>query len=373
MKKVNLATQMIQKRIAHADHALAGIPSERQLAEELGLSRTTVRTAVLQLLEQGTLTRQENGRLEVAQSADGRTRKTIGFVVPAGGSPDFEQWRQGVDGVLEGHHVIVRHVSYAHWADAALQEALTGFDGMFFIPSAEKIPAWLAAKMKTSQCRVVVLDQDESAAGLPSVTLFPPAVESKLFDHLRALGHRRIDCVNVQAEDAVIVDRIEAWRQYIELHGLEGQLRSLAVHRPIESGYQVIRDALREGRPVGSAIFCTTGPAAIGAMRALHEAGLEIGRDVSVCAVNSEGVGRYLLRTLTALEAPPRALYLRRPAEWMLGEGSWQGPLLTQPEDVPLFKGESTGPAQASLVVPGDTRLENYSAGNNPYKVRVGV
>ncbi len=372
-KKVNLATQMIQKRIAHADHALAGIPSERQLAEELGLSRTTVRTAVLQLVEQGTLTRQENGRLEVAQAADGRKRRTIGFVVPAVGSPDYEQWREGVDGVLEGHHAIVRHVSYGHWADVALQEALTGFDGLFFIPPAEKIPSWLAAKMKASPCRVVVLDQDESAAGLPSVTLFPPSVESKLFDYLRSLGHRRIDCLNVQAEDAVILERISAWRQYIEFHGLEGQLRSLAVRRPIETGYQLIRDALREGRPVGSAIFCTTGPAAIGAMRALHEAGLEIGEDVSVCAVNSEGVGRYLLRSLTALESPPRALYLRRAAEWMLAEEPWQGPLLTQPEDVPLFKGESTGVAQSSLVVPHSIQLKDSSAPTNPVKVKAGV
>jgi LacI family transcriptional regulator len=128
-------------------------------------------------------------------------------------------------------------------------------------------------------------------------------------------------------------------------------LRSLTGRKPIESAYQTIREALEEGRPVGSALFCTTGPAAIGAMRALHESQLEIGSDVSVCAVNSEGLGKFLLKSLTALEAPPRSLYLRKVSEWMLGDGDWEGPLLIQPDDVPLFAGESTGPAPASPVV----------------------
>jgi DNA-binding LacI/PurR family transcriptional regulator len=367
MKKVALATQMIQKRIAHADHVLVGIPGERQLAEELGLSRTTVRTALQQLMEQGTLIRQGNGRLNVAEPRDGRRRKTIGFVAPAVPSADFEQWSEGVQGALEGHQVTIRPVSYAHWADPAIQEALSGFDGLFFIPPAEKIPSWLAAKMKESACRVVVLDQDETSAGLPSVTLFPPSAEQKLFDHLTSLGHQRIDCLNTQAEDQVIQGRISVWGKYLETHGIAGQLRSLSVRKPIETAYQLIRDALQEGRPVGSALFCTTGPASIGAMRALHEAGLEIGRDVSVCAVNGEGVGRFLLRSLTALESPPRALYLRHASEWMLGDGDWEGPLLIQPADVPLFEGESTGPAPASPIVslapswktiPASTRVE---------------
>jgi len=352
MKKVAMATQMIEKRIAHADHVLAGIPGERQLAEELGISRTTVRTALQELMSRGTLVRQENGRLGVAEPADGRPKhRTIAFAALAMASADYDRWREGVNGVLEGHPVTVRPVAYAHWADPTLQEALSHFDGMFFIPPSEKIPGWLAAKMAASSCRVVVLDADESEAGLPSVTMFPPSAERKLFDHLCGLGHRRIDCLNTQAEDAVILGRISEWKRYLDDHGLPGQLRSLATLKPFEAAYQLIREALREGRPVASAIFCTTGPAAIGAMRALHEAGLEIGVDVSVCAVNGEGIGQYLLRSLTELASPPRARYLQRAAEWMLEEGEWEGPLLIQPEDVPLFEGESTGPAPASSIV----------------------
>ncbi|RYX85993.1 GntR family transcriptional regulator [bacterium] len=355
MKKVALAAQMIEKRIAHADHLVGGIPSERQLAEEMGLSRSTVRTAIQYLVEKGTLTRHENGRIKVAAPADGARHCSVCFIAPVGSSGDVDQWRESAQGVLRSvfqqDDVTMRSFAYAHLGDPTIQEALAGFDAAFFITPAERIPAWLVAKIKDSSCRVVVLDQDESDVGLPSVTLFPPAMESKLFDHLYRLGHRRIDCLNTQESGVVIQERIAAWRDYLQSHGLQGQLRSLEKRSPIESAYRVVRDALQEGQDIASALFCTTGPAAIGAIRALHEVGLKIGSDVSVCAVNSEGLGRYLMTSLTALEAPPRALYLRRVAEWMTSDDQWQGPLLIQPDDLLLFEGESTGVPLASRLI----------------------
>jgi DNA-binding LacI/PurR family transcriptional regulator len=207
------------------------------------------------------------------------------------------------------------------------------------------------ANIRRSRCRLIVLDQDETAGGLPSVVLFPPAEEVRLLEHLADHGHKRIDCINTQSRDGVIQDRIETWRQFIDRNGLSGQLRSQPIFEPIEGAYRLVKDLLHEGRPLGTAQFCTTGPAAIGAMRALHEAKLEIGQDVSVCAVNDEGLGRYLLKSLTALESPPRALYLRQAVQWMFGDADWEGPLLVQPRQVHLFVGESTGPAPAGPVV----------------------
>lgn len=355
MKKVVLAAELIEKRIAFADHVATGIPGERQLAEELGLSRTTIRTALHQLVEQGTLIRQENGRLEVAVTTQNARTRTIGFIAPVGTSSNRDEWRESLDSVVQGmaqeYSIVVRAVAYGHWADPAIQEALTGFDGAFLMASSENIPPWLLTKIKESPCRILSLDRDLTASGLPSLLLFPSFAERKLFDHLSRFGHRHIDCLNTQEEDAVIKDRIAAWKEYIDSRGMEGQLHSLARRKPAESAYQLVRDALQEGRRLASALFCTTGPAAIGAMRAFHEAGLKIGDDVSVCAVNSEGIGRLLLRSLTALEAPPRALYLRQACQWMLGEQEWQGPLLIQPNEVPLFEGESTGPVPTNSLV----------------------
>ncbi|BCM88597.1 putative HTH-type transcriptional repressor ExuR [Abditibacteriota bacterium] len=350
MRKATLAVQTIEKRIAHADHIMAGVPSERQLADELGLSRNTVRVAVQHLVQKGVLVRQNNGRLNVAPPSNPQ-RRTLCFIVPAGHSTDVDEWRQSVVGLLEGtfqdYDVTLRNIPQGHWGDPVIQEALSSFDGAYFLAPAEKIPNWLIAKMKDSPCRVVVLDQDVSAVGLPSVVLFPPAAEHKLFDHLYNLGHRQIDCLNTQETGAVVAGRMTVWKEYLASRGIKGKLHSVEKRKPVESAYEYIRDALRSGVPLASAIFCTTGPAALGAMRAFYEGGLKVGVDVSVCAVNSEGIGRYLMPSLTALESPPRSLYLRQASEWIITGEEWHGPLLIQPDDVPLFQGESTGPALA--------------------------
>ncbi|RZA22847.1 MAG: GntR family transcriptional regulator [Proteobacteria bacterium] len=354
MKKVALVAQMLEKRIAHADHVLGGIPSERQLAEEMGFSRSTVRNAVQSLVENGTLTRQENGRLDIAAPINGTRRRIVSVISPSGQSGDVDQWRESIDAVLNGSFgsemVTVRSFTYGHWADPAIQEALSGSDAAFLLALAEDIPIWLVDKIKDSSCRVVVLDQDKSHVGLPSVTLFPPAMEFQLLDYLYQLGHRHIDCLNAQERGSVIEGRISAWENYLEARDVKGQLYSMEMRNPHESSYRLMRDAIEEGKEIASALFCTTGPAAMGAMRALHEAGLKIGSDVSVCAINSEGVGRYLMPSLTALEAPPRALYLRRVSHWMLSDEKWQGPLLIQPEGLLLFEGESTGAPSVSTL-----------------------
>jgi len=168
-------------------------------------------------------------------------------------------------------------------------------------------------------------------------------------EHLVNLGHRRIDCLNSQPRAPIIEGRIGSWETFIGDRGIEGSLYSLTEFAPLESAYQLVRNKLRAGSLLGPAMLCTTAPAALGAMRAFYEAGLKAGHDVSLCAVNDEGIGPYLVPSLTSLQSPPRVVYLRKALDWMLSGGQWQGPLLLQPHEseVPLFVGESTGPIPA--------------------------
>jgi DNA-binding LacI/PurR family transcriptional regulator len=344
--KARLAAELLRKRLEHADHQLRKLPGERQLADELGLSRNTIRAALNLLVKDGVMSRAANGRIAIrgARRPD-RQAKTIGFLAPSIFSMDYHLWFDGVTTALKGREATLRPLTYAHWGDPVIHQALNGLDGLFFIPPAEAVPGWLAAKMREAACRAVILDADESPAGLPSVVAFPARAVEKLLKHLCDLGHTRIDCLNTQAEDSVIRARIQVWREFLDRHGLFGELRSMTVSRPVASAYEIVRAALRSNRALAAAQLCTTGPAAIGAMRAFHEAGLEAGRDVSICAVNDEGMAPYQLKTLTALVSPPRAEYLRGAVRWMLSSGEWHGRLLLEPKDAPLFIGESTGPS----------------------------
>lgn len=350
--QTQLAIEMIRKRVRHADHAAYRLPGERGLAVELGLSRQTIRRAIDQLVTEGLLLRGETGRLGVnpALASDGRDRRPLlAFLNPGGGSPETLLWREGILGALADHDVVVRSLSYEHYSDPAISAALEGFDGLFFLPHAgEPTPSWLAARMLAARTRVIVLDHDESASGLRSVIVFPFAAGHKLLDHLRELGHRRIDCFNIQPHNPVISARIAVWREHLDRHGLDGDLLNHPADGSLPVAHRHFAHHLASGAPTGSALYCTTAMAAVGCMRAAHEHGLRLGADLSVCAVNDEGFGPYLIPSLTSLRATPRAQNLRKAAEWLLSGKNWARASLHQPADAPLFVGESTGPAPAN-------------------------
>src|SRR5205807_225087 len=102
----------------------------------------------------------------------------------------------------------------------------------------------------------------------------------------------------------------------------------------------------------GTALCCTTAPAAIGAMRAMRDRRIEVGKDVSVGVINDEGLGRYLSPSLTSIEMPAPEPYLAVCLDWMRRAGAgWVGSLLLQPQQLPLYVGESTGPCLAKLRI----------------------
>lgn len=344
--QTRLAVELIRKRLQHGDHAVR-FPGERQLALELGLSRPTVRKAVRQLADEGLLQRGPTGRLRESDSGEtGGRRPVIAFLHPGRIGGESALWRDGVYAAAEARGAVVRSLGYAHYGDPVISAAIDGFDGVFLLPlTDEKIPAPLLRRMSAATARIVVLDQDETAIGLRSVIVFPFASGDKLLEHLRGLGHRRIDCLNIHTHNPVIEARIAGWRGFMERHGLAGELITAPGGGSLEEAYALMSGRLKSGWLPGGAIYGVTVHAAIGAMRALHEHGLRIGRDVSVCAVNDEGLGRYLVPSLTSLQTPPRDRYVRKAVDWMTRRLDWKKPSLVQPKDAPLFVGESTGPA----------------------------
>lgn len=350
--QTRLAIDMIRKRVGHADHLAYRLPGERGLAIELGLSRQTVRRAINQLVDEGMLQRSPTGRLIVCQTFANNSedaRPLIAFLNPGGGSPETRLWLEGVSGALSGKAVILRSLSYEHYSDPAISAALEGFDAVFFLPRAtDPIPPWLISRLNSARPRVVIIDQDESAHGLRSVIVFPFVAGNKLLEHLHGLGHRRIDCYNVQPKNPVITARIAIWRDYLHSHGLTGELINHDGAGNLPDAYNHLSQHLTKQPLNCTALYCTTVAAAIGGMRALHEHGLQPGKDISVCAVNDEGFGPYLIPSLTCLRATPRAPHLRKAVKWLLTGEAWSKPSLHQPKDSLLFLGESTSPALKS-------------------------
>ena len=347
----------IERRIAAGDYMLKDLPGERRLAEEVGVSYMTARKAVTGLLERGVLARRPNGSLIVnPRHRDAAATVKVALLTPAYPSIHLLQCRDAVSRVAEARGVQFRPVEYVHWFDPNVAKAVAGSDGVIVIPSTEPIPARMLSVFTDPEKRVVFLDDDMTDHGIPSVRLFATAHITKVFDHLWKLGHRRIDCLNVQGRNCEVARRIDEWQAWRKRRGVDGSLIDAPVEPytdPTAAAYRIMQKTLRrKSESLGSAVVCTTQPAAIGAIRACHDHGLTVGRDISITAVNCEPTGRYFVPSLTGLEGPDVRPLLQRCFDWFAGrETAWSGPLLMVPARPSLFVGESTGsPTVASAV-----------------------
>jgi DNA-binding LacI/PurR family transcriptional regulator len=358
MAKYESICELIEKRIRLGDYAMKELPAEERLASEVGVSRMTARRAVLKLVKQGLLIRKPNGRLIVSrQTSAGESQPQLALLMPAFVSPEFERWRASLERVSIKMQARLRKLDFVHWNDPIISETFDSFDGVFLLAGSETVPEDVLTRMRESTTPLVVLDADWSTLGVRSIDLTPAKQMRDLMDHLAKLGHRKIAVVNTQPFHDVIRRRMEeiaAWQAEHRLHGRVINEPVQPYEDPLAKAYEVITKFHQARQPDFTAIVTTTMHAAVGVMRALHDSGLQVGRDISVCAPHDEGMARYLCPSLTSTQVPDPAPFLEVGLEWMLKNGSgWPGQMLLQPASVSLFVGESTGPC--SVPCPSET------------------
>ena len=347
-KYAHVAERFAQ-RIRKGDYHLHELPAERELAAEAGVSYTTARKAVQSLVNQGLLYRQPNGRAAVRPVEDGGERVApaqIALLTPAWESSTITRWRAALARSCSCLGASCRTVLFAHWDDPTIPNTIQGFDGTFLIPEPEPPTESLLGMLRQCARPIVVLGSDWSRHGLRSVMLDPAVLIHGVLDHLASLGHRTIDCFNVQPAKN---DHIMQWRLWCAAQHLTGELINDPVtpyEDPSPAAYAAIEGRLRAGQFQSKALYCTTEPAAIGAMAALIDHGLQPGRDVAVCTSDSGSYAAFGNPSLTAMADIAREPFISVCLDWMLGrlESSWPGPLLLQPADCHVVVRQSTVP-----------------------------
>jgi LacI family transcriptional regulator len=129
--------------------------------------------------------------------------------------------------------------------------------------------------------KVVLIDRRLSGLNCPVVTTDDVQVGLLATEHLIARGHRRIGHLRGTAASTA-EGRYEGYRRALEKAGLppdESLVRRCGFTE--REGYDATREWLAEGG-VPRAVFAVNDPTAIGAMQALEEAGLRVGRDVAL-------------------------------------------------------------------------------------------
>ncbi len=128
--------------------------------------------------------------------------------------------------------------------------------------------------------------------------------------HLFALGHARIAFIAGDQSRDNFRDRLSSYRSSLRKNGkkLDEKLVAFASdraipHNHLHEGYAQMQ-ALLAGRGRFTAVVCSSDEFALGAIRALSEAGIAVPRDVSVVGFDDYMISAYTLPPLTTVRQP---------------------------------------------------------------------
>jgi DNA-binding LacI/PurR family transcriptional regulator len=138
--------------------------------------------------------------------------------------------------------------------------------------------------------------------------------------YLVRLGHRRVGFIGGRPNMVVTLDRLLGYRQALQENGLPFDERLIGYGLfNQQGGYEAMQQflAMTESRPTG--IFAANDLMAIGAMQALHGAGLGVPQDCSVIGSNDSPIADVTSPRLTSSRAPYYAL-AREAAQALIGQ-----------------------------------------------------
>jgi LacI family transcriptional regulator len=242
----------------------------------------------------------------VARSLRQKHTRMIGLIVPDSSNPFFAEIAKGVEdaGYEAGYSVILCN------SNASLDRELVYLD----LLQSKRVEGiiFIATSTHVEQLRMIV------KGGIPVVIFYRelPGLDVDTFRidnfragylgtrHLIELGHRNIACIQPASAETPSSQRVEGYKHAMTEAGIPWQEPLMPRgDNHISGGKTAAQVLLQSGLPF-SAIFSTNDAMAIGAMRALREAGYQIPQNVSIVGVDDIILASYSEPPLTTVAQP---------------------------------------------------------------------
>lgn len=161
-------------------------------------------------------------------------------------------------------------------------------------------------------------------------------------EHLLELGHHQVAVIAGEAYASTGIDRTAGFLERMSEAGFEVPPNRVLYSRFNTHGGHDATCGLLDATDKPTAIFAVNDFAAIGAMGAVREAGLQVGKDVSIVGFNDVPLARHLLLPLTTVTSPMHEMGQRAVHMWIRVLAGEQ----PEPERLPptLQVRASTGP-----------------------------
>lgn len=295
------------------------MPTIREVASLAGVSTTTVSHVINNTRFVSAEVRQRvldamaelNYRPNVlARSLRRGETNTLGLILPDSANPFFAEIGRAIeDAAFEaGYNVILGNsenqlAKEQVYVDVLIKKQV---DGLIFVATGNQSPS--LDHLIHNRLPLVVVDRRLSNVEVDTVLTDNLFGGLSATHHLLELGHRRIACITGPSNLTPSAERVIGYRRALEEYGVgidEGLILRGDFHP--SSGYATTVELIRSrSRP--TAIFACNDMMAIGALRALSEAGLQVPQDCSLVGFDDIELASYTTPPLTTIRQDKNAI-----------------------------------------------------------------
>ena len=316
-------------------------PTQSDVADLAGVSRTTVsfvlNNAEHFVIPDGTRQRVWDAVNELgyqpnraAQSLRTQKTYTIASIITDITNPFHPAFLRGVQDIVSSHdYDLIMYGTDGLEAnerkalDSVRQGRADGVVGSFFFNELDMFLPLLKRHVPI----VRLGGRHYAATEYPLDTLFIDNAKAsrKVVDYLADKGHQRIGLLT--GEGPPSQDRFQGYREGLALHGIAfDQTIVEGKDFTVDEGLRAMNILLNQ-RPLPTALFATNDLLAIGAIKAITAAGLQVPDDFAIVAFDDIFAASIVTPALTTVALPQKALG-QRAAELLFERilGSYQGP-----------------------------------------------
>jgi DNA-binding LacI/PurR family transcriptional regulator len=238
------------------------------------------------------------------------TSQTVGVIIPDLQNPFFTGVVRGIDLVLQGagYTLLLSNADEDAARERKILETLLaeGVAGIIFVPINQGRASY--GQLLAPPVHAVAVDRLPINLHADLVTVDNIEGTRLAVAHLIALGHRRVALLSGPSRHSTAIERDQGYRQALRAAGLS--LRPEFVCRGDfreQGGYEGMT-ALLALRPRPTAVFVANNLMTLGALRALHEAGLRIPDDIALVGFDDMPWATSLNPPLTAVSQPSQEI-----------------------------------------------------------------
>lgn len=151
---------------------------------------------------------------------------------------------------------------------------------------------------------LIIINRDVSLARERAIFFEQEDAAFQAVDYLISQGHREIACITVPGHTPTGKSRLMGYRKALEKNGIDWDPAKVKYgDSSMTRGYDACNELLQEGVTF-SALFACNDDMALGASKALHQAGLNIPQDVSLFGFDDAPSAKWLEPGLSTVYLP---------------------------------------------------------------------